>query len=342
VADGKRSAAAADRAGARAAMPDAERAAQREAARLDGNRIWRVETPRGPVLQKLYAERGSWLHAWGRELGTRLRGGKTSTRASGRRATERRLLALWRAHGCDVPAELSAEHPELANARTLVLELIEGPLLSRLLDDPVLPATRRAQLIARFAADLARRHDLALAHGEAGLVHEHGGIAHVLVAAPLRTPAPGPPDGAPAGPPVGMPAADAIATAPVAALRFVSFDLENSFRPRRDLAPLIAKEVASCLRSLARGRQHAAEDARADALGGVRAGVRAFVAGYGARERLAAAAAHYLDHPSPLWRLVWSVDRRREERRGRPGGKYAALLLLREELGDAGRAGARR
>ena len=73
---------------------------------LDGNRIWRVATPRGTVLQKLYAERGGWFASWSREFATRLRGGKTSTRAAGRRATESRLLRQWREAGLDVPAEL--------------------------------------------------------------------------------------------------------------------------------------------------------------------------------------------------------------------------------------------
>jgi hypothetical protein len=286
----------------------------RELARLDGNRIWRVQTSSGPVLQKLYAERGSWLHAWGRELASRLRGGKTSTRAAGRRATEARLLALWREHGCDVPAELSAQHPALANARTLVLEFIDGPLLSELLADAGLPRARRDALIARFAADVAARHDRALASGEAALVQEHGGVQHVLVATVQG-------ERASSGADVER---NAMATPPDHELRFVSFDLENAFTPRADVTPLLAKEIAGCVRSLARCGKPDAQRLRAD--------VEAFVRGYGHRDRLRAAAAHYLRSPSPLWRAIWALDRRREERRARAHGKFVMLQMLDDIL----------
>jgi len=308
--------------------------AARELLRLDGNRIWRVETAHGPVLQKLYAERGSWLHAWGRELASRLRGGKTGTRASARRATEARLLALWREHGCDVPTELSARHPELASARTLVLEFVDGPLLSALLADPALPRGRRDALIERFAADVAARHARALQHGEAALVQEHGGVQHVLVAArsgaaPAKhASAPRAPETDASDAPAGV-SWPAVASLPVSALRFTSFDLENTFRPRRDLAPLIAKELAACLRSLARCGKADGERQRLD--------VEAFVRGYADRSRLQAAATYYLRHPSPAWRLVWSIDRRREQRRGRPHGKYVMMLLLDAVLHSATR-----
>ncbi len=281
-------------------MPKA--AAARELLRLDGNRIWRVQTAHGPVLQKLYAERGSWLHAWGRELASRLRGGKTGTRAAARRATEARLLALWREQGFDVPAELSARHPELAGPRTLVLEFVDGPLLSALLADPALPRSRREALIERFAADTAKRHARALSLGEAALVQEHGGVQHVLVAAPAGA------------------AWTEAASRPVSALRFASFDLENSFRARRNLSPLLAKEIAACLRSLARCSKSDAQRLRSD--------VEAFVRGYADRSRLQASVAHYLRHPSPVWRAVWAFDRRREARRDRPHGKYALLAVL--------------
>ena len=258
----------------------------RHAGRLDGNRIWRVATPDGTVLQKLYAERGGWLRAWGRELTTRLMGAKTSTRAAGRRATEARLLALWRAAGLDVPANLSDRHPDLANERTLVLEDVSGPLLSQALADPALAGPPREALLARFAAACRARHDQALSRGEAGLIQEHGSVQHVIVSGS----------------------------------RLVSFDLENAYRPRRDLRPLLAKELASVLRSLA--RLGSEERFRAD--------LAAFVSGYGDVARLREAAGHYLQPSSLLWRLVWAVDRRRDERRDRAHGKYRVLRALRD------------
>jgi len=258
----------------------------RHATRLDGNRIWRVATPGGTVLQKLYAERGGWLRAWGRELTTRLFGAKTSTRAAGRRATEARLLALWREAGLDVPADLSAAHPELVNVRTLVLEDVPGTLLSAALADPALPAARREELLRRFAAACRRRHDQALSRGEPALIQEHGSVQHVIVSGS----------------------------------RLVSFDLENAFRPRRDLRPLLAKELASVLRSLAR----LGDEPR------FRADLAVFVAGYGDVERLREVARHYLAPSSLLWRVVWAVDRRYDERRGRRHGKYRVLRALRD------------
>jgi len=284
-------------------------AADRGPSRLDGNRIWRVETPHGPVLQKLYAERGSWLHAWGRELASRLRGGKTGTRAVSRRATEARLLALWREHGCDVPADLSARHPALANERTLVLEFIAGRRLSELLADAALPRPRRDALIGRFAADASARHARAREFREAALVQEHGGVQHVLVAPPASA--------------RGTEPADIVAFA-AGELRFATFDLENAFTARRSLAPLLAKEIAGCVRSLARcGRP---DEAR------LAADVAAFVRGYGDRTMLVAATDFFLRNASPAWRAVWALDRWREERRGREHGKFVMLEMLDDNL----------
>jgi hypothetical protein len=266
--------------------------AHRELLRLDGNRIWRVETPQGPVLQKLYAERGGAVRSRVRELFSRLRGGKTGTRAAARRATEARLLALWREAGLDVPADLSARHPDLANERTLVLECVPGPLLSELLADRSRPRAERDALLARFARAWSRRHRLARERGEAGLVQEHGGFQHVIVAGE----------------------------------RLVTFDLENAFLPRAELLPILAKEIASYLRSLLRGND--ADVTRAD--------LAALVAHYEDHELLRAAARHYLENASLWWRAVWAVDRWREMRRARRAGKYHVMEMLCAAL-DEGR-----
>ena len=254
--------------------------------RLDGNRIWRVSVPGGTVLQKLYAERGGWLTVRLRELGGVLRGGKTSTRARARRATEARLLRLWRQAGLDVPADLSDRHPDLSNEDTLVIEDVPGPLLSSVLAEPGLGRERRDELLRRLARACRERHDLALARGEAGLIQEHGSVQHVIVSGQ----------------------------------RLVTFDLENAFLPRRDLRPLLAKELASVLRSLAR----LGDEPR------FRADLAAFVAGYGDVERLREAARHYLQPASLVWRVIWAVDRRRDERRDRVHGKYRVLAALRD------------
>jgi hypothetical protein len=283
-------------------------AAGRGLSRLEGNRIWRVETAQGPVLQKLYAERGSWWRTRARDFAGRLRGGKTGTRAAARRATEARLLALWRAHGCDVPAELSARHPDLAGERVLVLEFVDGPLLSALLADASLPRARRHELIGRFAADLAARHARALAEREPALVQEHAGVQHVLVA------------------PLEGGAAAAVAALPVGALRFVSFDLENAFTSRA-IEPLVHKEIAGCVRSLARCGRPDERRMRED--------VEAFVRGYADRSRLAAAAESYLRPASLTWRIVWAIDRWREARKATTHGKFVMLGVLESVLKSA-------
>ncbi|HEX5010428.1 MAG TPA: hypothetical protein VFY71_08495 [Planctomycetota bacterium] len=273
-------------------------------ARLDGNRVWRVDTSRGTVLQKLYAERGDWLRAWGREVFSWLRGAKTGTRAAARRATEARLLALWRQHGCDAPADVSTDYPELAGPRTLVLEFVEGPLLSDRLRDTTLAPAARAALLAAFGAAWGRRHRLALELREPALLQEHGTLQHVIVA------------GAPDAP------------------HFVTFDHENAFARAGDMEAHVAKEVASVLPSLYRsqprpdGQRLATEVKDAQ----FREDVKALVAGYGDAEPLRAACARYLQPRGPAWGLICRIDRGREERTGARAGKFRVLGLTRDVL----------
>jgi hypothetical protein len=273
--------------------------------RLDGNRVWRVVTPRGTVLQKLYAERGSWLRAGTRDVFSGLLGAKTGTRAAARRATEARLLALWQRHGCDAPADVSAGHPDLAGEHTLVMEFVEGPLLSDRLRDAALASAARAALLAAFGGAWGRRHRLALQLREPGLLQEHGTLQHVIVA------------GAPDAP------------------RFVTFDHENAFARAGREGAHVAKEVASVLPSLYRsqprpdGKRLATEEKDAR----FREDLRALVAGYGDAAPLRATCAHYLRPAGALWRLVCRIDRARDERRRQRAGKYRLLELLDAELG---------
>jgi hypothetical protein len=202
------------------------------------------------------------------------------------------MLELWRAAGIDVPRNLSAEHPELHHQDTLVLEFVDGPLLSRRLVDPDTTSVRGQELIARYARELGHRHRLALDRREPGLVHEHGGVQHVLVAAD----------------------------------RFVTIDLENAFLSRAAVAPLIHKELATALRSIAR----IVKPERFEEL------LPIFMEAYGQPELAAGAVRHYLHAPNPLRRLVWAIDRLREQRRGRRGGKYRVLRALEQHLRERG------
>ncbi len=255
---------------------------------LLGNRIWRVDTPDGPVAQKLYLRRTRWPREELRALLTRLGGRKTSPRAAVRRETERALLRAWREAGVDVPRELSERHPELAGPRVLVLEWVEGPLLLALLKRKAgTPPAERDRLLRRFGADWRRRHETALRRSDPSFIQEHGSLAHVIVAGD----------------------------------RFVTFDLEQGFRPGGPVPPALAKEVADTLRTLmGRGDPDRFRD-----------DVRAVVAGYAEPGPLRAAVDSYL-RPSGPRALVRAVDRRRERMLGRRATKYAALEVLDEVL----------
>ena len=285
-------------------MDDDGRDAQRDRPIApDGNRVWRVQTPAGPVLQKLYGERGVGLRPWLREFATSLSRTKTGTLARARRATEARLLALWRQHGCEAPADLTASYPELANERTLVLEFLEGRKLSERLRDPELDGPARAALLAAFGAAWGRRHRLAIERREPGLVQEHGTLDHVILAGPPGAP------------------------------RFATIDHENAFRSR-NVSAHAAKEIASVLTSLYRsqprrpGEQVATElkDAR------FRQDLRALITGYGDPAPLAATCERYLRPRGVLWSLVCRIDRGLEERADKRAGKFRLVGILEEAL----------
>jgi hypothetical protein len=188
-----------------------------------GNRIWRIETPTGPVVQKIYRRRTPWPREEIRALLTRLGGRKTSPRAAWRHSTERRLLALWSQAGLDVPRNLAAEHPDLTTPLGLVMEFLDGTHMLHLLKSKAkTSAPERDQLLRRFAADWKRRHDLALSQSEPAFIQEHGSLAHVFVTGD----------------------------------RLVTFDLEQGYRSSGPVFPALAKEVADTLRTLmSRGDQ---------------------------------------------------------------------------------------
>jgi hypothetical protein len=250
---------------------------------LRGNRSWRVETPRGAVLQKLYGERSGGLRAALREALISLAGAKTSARAAARCATERRLLAKWRAAGFDVPLDRTAEFPELGGPRVAVIEFVEGgrPLWDVLVRKDLADADRDA-LLGRFAAQWGRRHAAAIAAADAELVQEHGSLRHVLAAGG----------------------------------RLVTIDLEQAFRPRRDVRPLVAKEIAATLRSHWKrvGEERFARD------------LRTLAASYPDAAVLRLAADEYLRSPSALRRLLWRCDRALRGRKA--AAKYRPLEML--------------
>jgi hypothetical protein len=263
-----------------------------DAGRLRANRVWRTETPSGPVIQKYYLERAGPIRAVLRDLLIRAIGVKTVACPSARRATERRLLARWRAAGFDVPEDLTERHAWIAGPRVGVYEFVEGTPLYDLLRRPDLGADERRDVLRRFAADWSRRHAEALRSGDPELLQEHGTIRHVLVAGP----------------------------------RLVTIDFEQAFLPRPDLRPLVAKEIASYLRSL--WKRVGPEQFQAD--------LAAILEGYADRKILRAAADEYLVPRTFARRLLWAGDRRmRAVRGGRDRAKYGPLEALRAALDAA-------
>ncbi len=193
---------------------------RRRSPEVNGNYIWRIETPSGTVLQKHYGERGGFCRRWLGEWGTRMVGLKTSSLAAGRCATEREMIALWARSGVDVPRDLSSDFSHLSGPKTLVLEYVEGDLLVHRLADTSLSRRAQGELFGSFIEGWAKRHCLALEQNEPGLIQEHGSLWHVIVSGS----------------------------------RFVTIDLENAYQASKKLTPLLYREIAAYTRSLQRGR----------------------------------------------------------------------------------------
>jgi len=190
----------------------------REAGRLAGNRLWRLETPGGPVLQKYYCQKAGPLRTAWRAAWTRWIRGATSPRAVERWRTEREMLALWGAAGIAVPRDRTAEFPHLAGERVAILEWIEGRDLARLLAAGGLPRPERDAVLCRFGAAWGGRQRLAMERGDPRFAQVHGSLVHYLVSGE----------------------------------RMVCIDHEQAYFPGRPVLPALAREAASCLRSLAK------------------------------------------------------------------------------------------
>jgi hypothetical protein len=147
----------------------------------DGNRVWRVNTPSGPVVQKLYRERHGALRILARRLAVWLAGRKTRPDALGRWRTERDVLAAWRAARLRVPRDRSGEHPELVGECVTLLEFVKGRSMAAILHDSELPRAERDRLLERFARRWSRRHRMVLDSADRRLIQEHGTFDHVLV-----------------------------------------------------------------------------------------------------------------------------------------------------------------
>ena len=189
---------------------------RRDSGEPTGNLSWRVETPSGPVLQKVYLARHGAIRGALRTLLMTLFSGKSGASPLARWRTERAVLAHWAELGFDAPRDLSPQFPGLAREGVAVLEFVEGRVLLKLLAATRLARPKRDALLVRFATEWSRRHGAAIDTGDTLLVQEHGGFEHVMVT----------PD------------------------RLVTFDFEQIHRAGRDVRRLVAREVAGYLRSL--------------------------------------------------------------------------------------------
>lgn len=181
----------------------------------EGNRLWRVETPGGPVLQKLYRSRtGPLRDAW-RGFLSRLVRGATGTAPAARLRTERATLALWRDAGIDVPADWTDRFPGLAGEGVVLLEWIEGAPLDRVL---AAGPPDREGLLRRWAGQWGRRHAIAVARNDGRFVQFHAGLMHTLVAGE----------------------------------RLVSIDLEQAYLRGPPVLPRIGREAAAVAKSLSK------------------------------------------------------------------------------------------
>ena len=264
----------------------------REAGRLRGNRIWRVETPSGPALQKFYSEKAGPLRTAWRGLLSGVLRGATSSAAAVRWRTERELLALWAGAGLDVPRDLTASCPALAGDRVLVMEFVEGKVLGRMLHGGDLAGPARAALLARFAAAWGRRHRLAVDRNDPRLVQVHGTLMHVLVAGD----------------------------------RLVTIDLEQAYLAGQPVPPLLAREVLSYLRSLAKAGD--GETFRRD--------LAVLVAAYPERAILRGVVEDLRRSRSGLRGILWSLDGAAGGDGGSPSGKGAVTDALEAAVKTAG------
>jgi hypothetical protein len=253
--------------------PATGRGAPRDAA----NRLWRVETPAGPVLQKMYGEKGGALRSAWRGWMSRVVRGATSSRAEARRRTERETLALWRGAGIDAPEDLTDRHPALGGERVAILEWIEGTPLPRALAALGADRAARDALLRRAGAGWGWRHAVASEKRDARFVQFHGGLQHLLVAGD----------------------------------RIVAIDVEQAYLAGGAVLPRLAREVAACVRSLAKGADPAA----------LRADLAALAAGHPDRALLRAVVAEAL-RGGGLLRLL-------DPKRGR---REPALRILEEVL----------
>jgi len=188
------------------------------------------------LVVKLYGRKRDAVRDFLRDVGQRLLVGKSGVRAERRAATERRVLALWRREGFDVPELLEeVELPAEIVQPSVVMEYVPGRTLDAVVADPSIAIDEKRRVVTRLARELERRHARARALREPLLIQVHASLGHVLH---VR-----------AGETVGRSAASA---AP-ASERLVTFDFEVAWTRRRGLEAMVRHEFTHYRDSLAKG-----------------------------------------------------------------------------------------
>lgn len=229
------------------------------------NAVWLVNAEGGKRILKTYHLRRSPLRTALACLAHAL-GGRTSYSARSRRDTERRNLLLWRDKGFAVPDVLDLRLLEDPGLPWLCIEHVSGTVLLAYLAAPAVPQERKDSVLSSFAVEWARRHKAAVDSNEPRLVQEHGTFEHVLM------------DGD----------------------RFVTIDLEVSYRTGTRVMDLIVFEVCAYIRSLFRKLP----EPQAEHL------LRVILASYPERAFFAAVYPTLFTSSGPIRRTVLALDRR--------------------------------
>ena len=169
-----------------------------------------------PCVLKVFDRKESELRRLWADLGNCFVG-RTGASPSQRYLTERACLAVWRRHGFDVFQECDAAPEVSIGAHHICMEYVPGRSVGDFLADPDVPRRRKTALVARLAHEWRWRHDIALAHREPLLIHEHPTLVHVWMG----------PHG-----------------------RLIHYDFEIAYARAGKLDDLIARELIGFLRSL--------------------------------------------------------------------------------------------
>jgi hypothetical protein len=150
----------------------------------NGNYLYKVPFRGGfAVVKVYYGSRGRW-RTFLKSFENVVFAGQTSYQPKTRLRIERECLALWRQHGFRVYGtydDVAVDAPQCPPGGYTVFEYRAGPKLVEVLRDERLEVRARLDVFARFLAEWARRHELAIALREPRLVHENGDGKHVLV-----------------------------------------------------------------------------------------------------------------------------------------------------------------